>query len=96
MGYIVKDKPAGWRQGMKIPYYLTPEGKRVAVQLIIGDKARELFIQALERLESIAQLPGDEGEKVLELALEIINMLDDEEKSTQLKDVLSDLINKLR
>ena len=81
---------------MKIPYYLTPEGKRVAVQLIIGDKARELFIQALERLESIAQLPGDEGEKVLELALEIINMLDDEEKSTQLKDVLSDLINKLR
>ena len=96
IGYIVKDKPAGWKQGMKIHYYLTPEGKRTATQLIIGDKARELFIQVLERLESITKQPSDEGEKVLKPALEIINMLDDEEKSTQLKDALSDLISKLR
>jgi len=95
-GYIVKDKPPKWKRGMKIPYYLLPDGEPVANQLVMGDLGRELFVQALEKLESIAELPDDQGEKVLKLALDIINMLSNQEKSTQLKDVICNLINKLR
>lgn len=95
-GYIVKDKPSRWKRGMRISYYLTSAGKHVAIQLIIGDRGRNLFIQILDKIVSIAKLYDDEGEKVLDLALDIVNMLDDKEKSIRLRDALCDLIDELR
>ena len=94
--YIIKDKPAGWKRGMKIHYYLTPAGKRLAAQLIIGDKGRDIFIQVLNKIASIAELPDDEGERVLELALEIVNALWDKEKSSHLRDALCELVGELK
>lgn len=80
-GYIAKDKPRGWKRGMKIHYYLTPTGKHLAARLIIGDMGRDVFIEVLDRIASIAELYDDEGERALGLALEIANALWDREKS---------------
>lgn len=95
-GYIVKDKPMGWKRGMKIHYYLTPAGKHLAAKLIVGDKGRDIFIEVLDRIVSIAELYDDEGEKVLELALEIVNMLWDKEKSLRLREALCELVGELK
>ena len=73
----------------------TPPGKRVAVELVVGEKGKELFIEVLRKLESVAKLYDDEGEKALELALDIVNMLYDKEKSTRLRDALYDFVGQL-
>jgi DNA-binding PadR family transcriptional regulator len=93
--YIVKDKPQEWKRGMKIPYYLTRKGKHIAARLVIGEKGRDLFTEVLERIVAISNLHNDEGEKVLELALDIVNMLDDKEKSISLRDALCELVGEL-
>jgi len=93
--YIIKDKPQEWKRGMKIPYHLTRKGKHTAARLIIGERGRALFTEVLEKTMAISDLHDDEGEKVLELALDIVNMLDDKEKSISLRDALCELVGKL-
>ena len=64
--------------------------------MIIGDKGRGIFIEVLDRIASIAELYDDEGERTLELALEIVNMLWDKEKSARIRDALCELVGELR
>lgn len=93
-GFI--DVLPGWKLGKKKPYHLKPKGRRAASRLIVGEVGKELFFRVLERLESIAKLPDDEGERVAELALEIVNMLEGKEKSTQFMQAIISLLGKTK
>ena len=94
-GYIMRRKPPNWKRGMRIPYLLSPKGERVAARLAMDDRARRLFVQVLEELKSMAELPDDKGERVAEHALRIVNMLDDREKSRRLRDIVVRFIEKM-
>jgi DNA-binding HxlR family transcriptional regulator len=87
-GYLFKE-PRKTELGSKGPYHLTTKGRRKASRLRIGEAGRTLFLQVLDKLEAISKLPDDEGELVLELALEIVNMLGTEERSKILDNALS-------
>ena len=95
-GYIARDEPPEWKQGMKRHFWLTRQGWRAASRLLVARKGGELFLQILEKVETISELPNDEGERVLELALDIVNMLDTKEKARKVRDVLVDLIKQLK
>lgn len=92
-GYIVKDMPTGWKRGMKIHYYLTSVGEQLATRLIVGNEGRDIFLQVLDKMVSITELYDDEGDKVLEVALEMVNFLWDKKKSMQVRDALIKLID---
>jgi len=87
-GYLFKE-PRKTELGSKGSYHLTTKGRRKASRLRIGEAGRTLFLQVLDKLEAISKLPDDEGELVLELALEIVNMLGTEERSKILDNALS-------
>lgn len=95
-GYIARDEARSWAKGRKKFIELTDQGRRAASRLLIAGKGGKLFIQILEDLEAISKLPSDKGEKVAELALDIVNVLDTEEKSEKVRDVLSHLIKQLK
>ena len=91
-GYI--SVRSGWKHGMKKPYYLKPKGKRAASRLTLGDTGRKLFFDIFERLESIVELHNDKGERVIEYALEIVNLLEGEEASTRFQQAIFDLFGR--
>lgn len=95
-GYIARDEPPKWKRGMKKFFWLTQQGKRAANRLLVTWKGGALFLQILERMEAISELPDDEGERVLELALDIVNVLDTKEKSSKVRDTLVELIKQLK
>lgn len=95
-GYIAREESPEWKRGMKKHFWLTRQGLRAVSRLLVSEKGGELFLQILERVEAISELPDDKGERVLELALDIVNILDTKEKSRKVKDALVKLIKQLK
>ena len=95
-GYIVRDEPPTWKRGMKKCFHLTHQGQRATDRLLVPEKKGELFLQILKILEAISELHDDEGERVAELALDLVNLLDTREKSMKVRDALRHLIKELK
>jgi hypothetical protein len=66
-------------------------------RLLVGkiDKDSGPFLQILERVKEIPEMPEDEGEGVTPLAIDIANILN-KENSKKVRDILYTLINELK
>jgi len=70
---------------------------RLAARLLVGkiDKDSGPFLQILERVKQISEMPEDEGEGAAPLAIDIANILN-RENSKKVRDILYTLINELK
>ena len=96
-GYIAPEEPKNRKRGQKKPFRLTNQGWIAAARLLVGkiDKDSGPFLQILERVKQISEMPEDEGEGVTPLAIDIANILN-KENSKKVRDILYTLINELK
>jgi len=96
-GYIVLEEPENRKRGQKKLFRLTNQGWVAAAGLLVGkiDKDSGPFLQILERVKQISEMPEDEGEGVAPLAIDIANLLN-KENSKKVRDILCALIKELK
>jgi len=96
-GYIAIEKPRYWKRGQKKYFHLTQQGRMAATRLLVGriDKDCGPFLQMLEDIRKISEMPEDEGEEVTPIAIDICNILN-KENSEKVRDILYALIKELK